>query len=48
MCFFNMGGTSLSLMFVYVLCKFVLGLILCVFVVVVVTENLWFDDMCAE
>ena len=33
-----------SLMFVYVLCKFVSGLILCF---VVVVENWWFDDLCA-
>ena len=31
-------------MFVYVLCKFVLGLIFGF----VVVENLWFHDLCAE
>ena len=49
MCFFNRGnteGTNPSkknyLTFVYVLCKFVSGLI------VWFLGNLWFDDLCAE
>ena len=53
MCFFNRGNTEeansskiLCLMFVYVfiLCKFVSGLILWGFFF----DNLWFDDLCAE
>ena len=49
MCFFNMGDTKgtnsskiLCSMFVYVLCKFVSGLILWFL------YNLWFDDLRAE
>ena len=47
MCFFNRGDTEgtnsskiLCPMFVYVICKFVSGLILCFL------GNLWFDDLC--
>ena len=32
----------------FVLCGFVSGMILCGFVVVVVVDNLWFDDLRAE
>ena len=49
MCFFNKGdteGTNFSkkicLMFLYVLCNFVSGLILWF------SDNLWFDDLHAE
>ena len=47
--FFNRGNTEgtnfskkMCLMFVYVFCKFLSGLILCFF------GNLWSDDLCEE
>ena len=49
MCFFNRGNTEgtnslkiLCLVFLYVFCKSVSGLILWF------CDNLWFDDFCAE